>query len=115
MTLRTVHGRSLTRSYFAQKSKLDWIEKLFNNARGRLNRLGDIVALAPASLNPGRGIALYFSGSAEHKARIEKVLGVTFENNVAVVKFSRMTTTVKLLAKPHLMQTFQKRIARKAA
>ena len=102
----TVSGRTLTRHARRTARKADWLAKLARNAGRKLNRLSNLVTMAPASLNPTKDnrIVLVYNGAhqsvgdiARDLARIQKVLGVEFQpNNTAVVKFSRMTALVEL-------------------
>lgn len=117
MTLRTSKGRSLSKVFYAQKAKMKWIAKLYGNIRKSLDRLGGIVALDPRSLNKeSNTISLYFDGKKANKQRIEEVLDVKFENNEAIVKFSRISLLVKLLPNAMLMKEFDRIEAeRKAA
>lgn len=99
MTMRTPKGQSISRIFFAEKERLEWIGKIYNNARRLLNRVADVATIGPSSFNPKRNnICLYFDGSAAALARIEKVFKVSFVNNEARVKFSRITVKVVLIA-----------------
>lgn len=100
MTIRTPKGESLSQVFYAEKERFAWLGKLKRNVSQKLNRLGDIANLAPSSLNPRNpgNIALYYSGTPEDKARIEKVLKAKFdEKDEAMVQFSRISLVVKLL------------------
>lgn len=119
MSLRTPNGESLSAIFYAEKKRMAWIEKLYNNVRTKLNRLGDIVTLAPSSLRPrnDRGIALYWTGNADDRRRVEKVLGCTIdEQDEAIVKFGRMKVRVKFLSRPGIVAGMgQRRPRRRAA
>lgn len=104
MTIRLPKGDSLAKVYYASQKRHAWVSKLYNNVRAKLERLGSIVVLGPSSLREQNALVLYWSGSAEHLKRIEKVLGVTFDKNHEAegVKFSRIALKVKLLERNRL-------------
>lgn len=98
MTIRTTKGKSISAVFFNQKKRLEWVGKLYKNTRKSLDKLGDIVTLAPSSLDSNRrGITLNYDGSAASLRRIERVLEVNFVDGEAMVKFSRITLPVKLV------------------
>ena len=97
MTLRSTNGDSFSKLFSKASKRMAWITKLHRNIRKKLDKLGNLIALAPASLNSTKGITLYFDGSEDSLARIEKVLDVKFADNKAVVKFSRITLNVTLI------------------
>lgn len=101
-----VNGRSLSRLSRAANRKAAWLAKLARNVAPKLNRIGDLVTMTPACLNPRKDnrLVLVYTGPgntigeiAKHFTRIQKVLGATFgPDNTAVVKFGRITATVEI-------------------
>lgn len=104
MTLR-VGEKTLTRVARNAERRADWLRRLRTNVAPTLNRVANIVTLAPSSLAPaksGNRLTLVYCGDTSSLgaigaavSRLEKVLDCKFNDDLtADVKFKRMIVKV---------------------
>jgi hypothetical protein len=107
MTIRDKYGKSLAARHQELRSQSDQFLKISTNAGKLLNRLGGLVEVDVPRQSDGNRINLYLYGDAANgdrataTARIEKVLGCTFDSKGVAenVKLSRIRATVTLRVK----------------